>query len=250
MFHLTNSDKRARCLCGLPLYIENLELCPITVRDIIEIGENQYNSYLMLLIMPDKLFSNLLENLEGINDAELSNINNFDILLLFCNIYSQLEIEILEGFKFFIKRDIKFNKIEGYFEIINENDNFILNKDTYKQFIDIIKLQNYMIKSEDEQKPVNKKAKELLEKQKETRDKINKIKSNNAAPLNISDYISIIISKSYEMDVKKCLDMTIYALFDYIERQALIDNYNVGVKQLLAGAKTEEVNLKHWLSKL
>jgi len=249
MLLLTDTDQKARCLCGLPLFIGEIEIFPVTVREVIEMGENKYNSYLTILIMPNKIFQGLLEGVSDVNKEAIEQISNFDILTSFCGNHVGLQEDILEAFHFFIKKDIVYDKKKRLFSIVE--DDIDIDNDFYDNFIKIIKLQTYLFKAdEDAEKPANKKAQEMIEQKKKLKEQVAKLKKRDNEPLSMSDYISIIIAKSYEIDVKKCLDMTVYGFFDYIERQALIDNYDVGIKQILAGEKPEKVNLKHWLSKL
>jgi len=246
MFQLTDSDKKARCLCGFPLHINELAIYPISVRQVIEVGETQYNSYIMLLLKPNILFENFLKDVKNIDSEDIEKITKLEILLLFCSLYPQFIDNIAKAFNFFTGKDIVFNQ-EGYFEI--KDMDIKVDEEFYNQFVHIIELQTYMFKQEEE-KVLSKKAKEILDQKKKSQEKIDRLKNKDNSPLTITDYISIVSAKSYEMDMQKCLDMTIYALFDYVERHALFDNYDIGVKQLLAGAKADQVNLKHWLSKL
>lgn len=246
---LINEDDKARCLCGLPLFIDDVQITPITIKDIIELGENKYNAYLTMLIMPTKIFRGLLKDTDTDIEKELSEIDDFDLLALFCSSYPALEKDILESFSFFIKKKVEYDKTERHFKIVE--DDIKIDRNFYNKFVDLVKLQTYMFKEEDiDQKNLSKKAKEMIEQRKKSKEQIKKLKNKNVEPLKIEDYISIIISKSHEIDVQKCLNMTVYNFFNYIERQALIDNYDIGIKQIFAGTSPEKVNLKHWLSKL
>jgi hypothetical protein len=251
---IINEDNKGKCLCGLTLPLENLSIKPITVREVLEVGENKYNSYLTVLLMPDKLFAHLTNNIPTKEQKiDFKSLSNFEILLIFCSIYPDFINSIQEAFSFFVKKRLMLKDTKDGFFIIVENDDTIeMDEKLYNQLVDLIRLMTYMFNHETQiEKPAGKKAKELLEQKKALQAKINTLKQKASdAPLSLVDYISILISTSREVDVTKCLDMTIYGLYDYIERQALLDSYDVGVKQLLAGAKPDEVNLKHWLSKL
>ncbi len=249
MFNLTNADKMARSLCGLPLFLNDLEIYPVIVKEIVEIGDSKYNYYLMVTTGIHDIMESTIDDQESIK-KELLKKSDFEICLVLCIIYPEFEKQLCEAIEFFIKKNVIFNKELEQFEIYDGDKILqIINKDNYEQLVQIIKFQNYLNKHE-EPVPANKRARELQEKKKKAQEQINRLKQKDHKPLTIADYISIVNSKNNNIDIKKCLNMTIYCLYDYLERLALIDNYNVGIKQLLAGAKPNQVNLKHWLSQL
>ncbi len=249
MFNLTNTDKAARSLCGLPLFLGELEIYPIKIKEIIEIGDIKYNYHLMIMTSLNDVMKSTIDDKESIK-KELLKKSDFEICLILCVIYSEFQKQICEAIQFFLKKDIMFNKELEQFEVY-DGDKILqtINNDNYDQLVQIIKFQSYLSKHE-EAEPANEKARKLQEKKKKAQEQVNRAKQRDTTPLTIADYISIVNSKNSNIDIKECLDMTVYSLFDYIERLALIDNYEVGIKQLLAGAKPNQVNLKHWLSQL
>jgi len=252
MYLLTNNDKTARCLCGLPLFIDDFPIPPITVRKVIEAGESKYNLSLLLITSLRKAFTMISKDIDL---TKLEEINDFELIVLLSNVHEDFCNQISESIEFFIDHKVKFNKQNESFDILSQEETIVqkLNNDNYQDFINIIKLQNYNKDIKDSQDvEVDKKTAELLKRREETREKLRKAKGdgNNGSVLTYTDYISVLSAKSLEMSIEKCLNMTVFAFFMYLERLALIDSYEIGIQQLMAGAKPNQVNLKHWLSEL
>lgn len=255
MLHLTDSDKKVRCLCGLPIFINQIPIYPITVRQVIEAGEIKYNTSLMSIIALHKTLELISE--DQVDLDKLSELTPFELLLILSTIHPDFCVQISDSISFFLNDDydVKFNTTDECFDITHE-DQIIgqLNKDNYEEFISVIKLQNYQQKEDEQAEQLAKmsdKQKELWKKRERDRAMVRKLKGEkDGSNLTYEDYISILLSKSSEMNVEKCLNATLYFMFNYLERLALIDQYEVGIQQLMAGAKPEQVKLTHWLSSL
>lgn len=245
---LTDNDKEIKTLSGLPLYIDQIPIYPIKIRDIAEQGEHKYNLSLMFTVSLREAFKHIAED---IDIKKFEKLTDFELILILSTIYEDFCEQIIDAINFFIKVDkIQLNKSQECFDLYNQEDKIgVFNNSNYDDFINIIKIQNYIKKEEEEYAPANKKAAEMIKRKKELQKKMAKAKGQKEI-LSFADYISILMAKSHEMDVNKCLDMTLYAFFNYLERLTVIDNYEIGIQQLLAGAKPNQVNLKHWLTNL
>ena len=253
MLILTKEDKRVRCLCGFPLYVDDIPIKPMTIRKIVEFGESKYNLSLMLIISLRTAFEMIAKDVDL---SKLDEISDFELILVLSNIHPDFCNQISESLEYFLDYKIKFNKQNDSFDVYDGDDSIgQFTKDNYEQLISIIKIQNYHKEELDkadkkEEKPVDKKTAALLKQREEYREKLRKAKGQSTEQLTYTDYISILTAKSLEMNINKCLDMTVFAFFTYLERLAMIDSYDVGIQQLMAGAKPNQVNLKHWLSSL
>ena len=250
MSPLTNHDKRLYCLCGLPLEIDGIKIPPITIKRIVEKGESLYNTYLMFVVALKEAFKHIAKE---IDTEELDKISDFDLIILLSELHLDFCHQISEAINFFINEKVVFNKTNKAFFVYDKDDNKIgqLDETNYSDFINIIKLQNNCQDAIDKQpEPTNAKIKAALKQREEARAKLRKAKNQSEENLTYFDYISILTSKSLEMDIEKCLNMTAFAFFNYMERLLMIDSYEIGIQQLMAGAKPNQVNLKHWFGSL
>ncbi len=61
------------------------------------------------------------------------------------------------------------------------------------------------------------------------------------------DILSAISSKSYGINELNVPDLTVYQVYRKFKRMEIIDQYDISIKSILAGAK--DVKLTHWSSK-
>ena len=130
---------------------------------------------------------------------------------------------------------------------------FVLNEKNYDDFRKILKHRNCLFDLADieDENPANDMAAKLLAKKKELQAKLRKAKSNNNEDgISMADLISIFAeAESMPLqDVYKNYD--VYQFNNQFNRLKIMDDYKVNIQALIAGAKSEDVKLQHWLSKI
>jgi hypothetical protein len=129
-----------------------------------------------------------------------------------------------------------------------------LNKNNFYSFQSIIKKRNCLENIEaDKENPANEMARLLLEKRKKAREKLAKAKSigngEDSDPLTIADLISIF-AEAEKMKLEDIFTYDIYQFNNQFSRMKIFKDYDVNIQALLAGAKSDDINLKHWLGKI
>jgi hypothetical protein len=154
----------------------------------------------------------------------------------------------------FFRRDVCFDKNRG-FVVKDESGNiaFVLGETNYNQFRSILKHRNCFsdLSDEDDENPANEMARKLLEKKRMLKDKLRKSKkSNEENGVSMADLISIFAEaeKMPIQDVYCNYDM--YQFNNQFNRLKIMDDYRVNIQALMAGAKSEDVKLQHWISKI
>ena len=155
----------------------------------------------------------------------------------------------------FFKRKVSFHEKYGF--IIGENDEDIkvLNDRNYDEFRLILKERNCLIdldETEDVDNPANEMARKLLEKQKMLREKVRRAKQarGDDEGLTMADLISIF-AEAEHMPLQDVYDnYDVYQFNNQFNRLKIMDDFHVNIQALLAGAKSDEVKLQHWLSKI
>ena len=255
MFHLTKNDKISRSLCGLSLPLKTIKIYPVKMRQVLEVGETQYSIFLALLINPKKLIESLEVEVNEVEQRKLE-VSDYDLLAAIIQTQPGLKQQVIKALNFFLPEyEIKYNDSHRLLEIVQEEENILLDNEVYNELIDILKLQNFVKEQkqeeeEDEGQPANAKAAQLLARRKKLKQDLKQAKEKTTEPLTFADYISIVMGKGHILDANIILNMTVYSFFDYIERIILIENYHVGIQQLLGGADPAQVELKHWLCSL
>jgi len=258
-------------LAGMPININGIgKIYPIKLKEIAEIGDSKYNQYLNHLCISIDSF-NIDE--ETKNKLIKEKTTSFMLILSLCiqdDTNQFLEI-MTDALKFFLKKEVilipylngffigTMNDLENILNNIKDENDLIkifqekgfINNDNYEVFKKVIMLQNCIeIKSTDEKKYANDKAKEIAEKLKKAKEKINKIKAKQGEILSLYDLVSAFSANSKSNNIIDVWEMSIYQFNDQFKRMQMIEEYNIGIRSLLAGADSNKINLKHWITKI
>jgi len=220
-----------RLLANLPIFAYNVPVYSPVLRDIFDVGEFEYSFYLQLCV---------LENLNIKVDSQ----NKYDVLI---NIHDKDFINMhLEALKFFTRHE--FIKMEHQGDIIFVSNEIVLSRYNYDIFIDCIKLANCMSETK-----VIKRNSELDRKIAEAKAKIKKQlnKENlNDDDITLKDLVSVLTAKHPSLNLLNVWDVNIYQFNDQFKRMQLIENYDIGIRSLLAGANKKDVKLEHYIKRL
>lgn len=264
-------DIKLKSLCGKPIIVGNIKITPKKLSEIVEVGYDKYNKYLSLFCINDEIISEFKSQLET---KSVHGHTGYLEYLIYLYIKSgdfdgTLRDDILESLSFFTNEDIKFNKIGFYYttivrtpEIIKDKEIYIENKEyhflnsvDFDYIVKIIKIQNCLLSPEEEEelKVADGLAKELLEKMKKARERLKKTKEDIdeiREPLNLYDLASIVASNCNGLNIINVWDLNFLQFNDQLNRMKMLEDYEVNIRSILAGANPEEINLVHWMSKI
>ena len=245
---------------GSVLYLDDIPTYKITLGDMADFGFTKAQSIISVLSMDDDkakehlaefteqpstflyIVLNILQEYRQIENGE---INSYDSNNLFCK-------SITSFLKLFFKEEVTFDLDYGF--IIGDG-NGLLNSTNYNKFRQILKNRNCLVdinEIEDLDNPDNDMVKVLLERRKKLREKVKKLKhsSDEDEDLTMADLISIF-AEAEHMPLQNVYDFyDIYQFNNQFNRLKIMDDYHVNVQALIAGAKSDELKLQHWLSKI
>lgn len=246
---------------SIPFYnIGNIH--PFTIGDIKNMGgETVFNSYIGALTISKDKFNT---NVDGDDQKQELNMSDFELAYTLCLTDMKLNVDnkesyfkdiYLKAMSLIFKEEINMCDIGFYVGDINQNR--IIDSSNYDELINIVKLQNCLVKMGNtllEENPSSDKARELLEKRRRAREKLNKIKNKDnegsGEPLTLSDLVSILCANGNGVTIFNVWDLSFYAFNDQFNRMKMFDDYQVNIRSILAGADPKEVELKHWMSKI
>lgn len=87
--------------------------------------------------------------------------------------------------------------------------------------------------------PLGKKAEEIAEKLKRGRQRVAAQKGEAQGSV-LGRYISILTVGLHSMSLNNCLDLTLYQLFDLVERYQLFTSWDIDIRARLAGGGSDE----------
>lgn len=96
--------------------------------------------------------------------------------------------------------------------------------------------------------PQSQKAKEIADKLMRARQRVAAQKNSEQESI-FTQYISVLAVGLNSMSLKDCEDLTMYQLFDLVERYMLYINWDLDIRSRLAGAKAEK-QPENWMKKI
>lgn len=256
------SDIKLPLLAGEKIYIGDISIEPLKLRDIAKVGYNKYMNSLGIMLQE---FESLLD-ISKIPEDYLKEIkNNMSPLdLIFESKNHVLILSLIDSLKFLFKADkITYRENDGVvllYEIplteeekliedieIKYNEKYI-NKDNYSYIVDVLKLQNGLMQVEEKKyNPADEKAREIMEKIKRGQEIAKKNKKKDG-DLDLQDIISAVAGKSNNLNILDIWDLTVYQLYDHFQRLEMVDGYGISMNAMMHGADIK--NVKHWSSKM
>jgi len=206
-----------KLLKGSSFFVDDIEIKPLKLKDIVDIDYFKYLQYLNIYILElSDIFTDFPDEFKG--------ITIFD-LLLNSEIDDLLENLINSIYLFFKPKDLKVNNNEIIL------DNKIIHRDNWNSICKIIKMQNCVQKIEKETyNPANDKAREIIKKI-----EANKKNIPQKEFITLASMISGVAWKSHNLNIIDIWDITIYQLYDALNRLNLIDDYQFTLNGIYAG---------------
>ncbi len=213
-----------------------------SVKEISMMGENNFFNAVTSLNVSTKML-----NLTG--EEVPINFNNF---ILLC--------EILK------KEPEKKNNLINFFTIIFPQYNlcitprsFLFNSEGHSFIIDegnFEYLQNILKKvfclqqiGKDNFNPNGAKATEIAKKLERARQRVAAQKRAEQGETSLAQYISVLTVAIGSMSLKDCIDLTLYQLYDLLERYNMYLSWDIDIRSRLAGAKADKP-LESWMKPL
>lgn len=215
-----DADIHLKLLAGMSVEIDGIgEFTPLTMREIISMGESVYNQRLSVLLF-DK---------SKLDKSEMDELTNFESLTVFLYYDQSFRDLFFYALKMFLGVEPDINK-DGQI-LLSKNENVtILDEVGFDEIQRIAKLSN-LIKSEkeDEYEAGNERARKFMEKLKKRKEKFAKVKDQK---INLHSLISGLAWRSSYNDV---LNLTIYQLYDGFQRIEKINDYEYTLLGIYTG---------------
>lgn len=230
-------DIRLALMCGSDIPIPELQLTihQPTIKEISYIGETDFFVGVQTLNISTKML--MLEDKTG-----LENTSNFQIFMTIINetetrekkeaIIAVLSL-IFPNYKIIFTPQSLLLRSEEQMITIDENNFGILQEYISEVFC----LKNGM-NSEQNFNPGDKKAEEIAKKLMRGRQRVAAQKGDDVGSI-LSRYVSIITVGVNSMSLLDCMKLTIYQMYDLVERYSLHLNWDLDIKTRLAGGKPE-----------
>ena len=239
-------DYRLALMAGIDIPIPECQLVlhQPNIKEIAYIGEKNFFTGVQCLC--------LQKNMVIQDESLLQNTTNFQIFMTIMqekqtvdkkeDVLSVLNILFPKYQVMFTPRSIMFSSSEGVFMIDEsnfENLQYVLSQ--------IFCLQNSDAASFN---PGNKKAKEIADKLMKARQKVAQLKAEQGGEGSaLAQYVSTLTVGLGSMSLDECLKLTMYQLYDLMERYSLYINWDIDLRSRLAGAKPDKP-VDNWMKNI
>ena len=239
-------DYRLALMAGIDIPIPECQLVlhQPSIKEIAYIGEANFFTGVQCLC--------LQKNMVIQDESLLQNITNFQIFMTIMqekqtvdkkeDVLSVLNVLFPKYQVMFTPRSIMFSSSEGVFMIDEsnfENLQYVLSQ--------IFCLQNSDAASFN---PGNKKAKEIADKLMKARQKVAQLKAEEGGEGSaLAQYVSTLTVGLGSMSLDECLKLTMYQLYDLMERYSLYVNWDIDLRSRLAGAKPDKP-VDNWMKNI
>ena len=231
-------DIRLALMCGTDIPVPEIQLTihQPKIKEIALIGEKDFFTAVQCL--------NIDKHLLNQDKTLLQSTNNFQIFMTIMNEKETKDKKIatksLLSLLFpnydilFTPRSLMLQK-EGFFSVTIDESNFEILQAFLKQILCISNKNN----QQDGFNPANEKAREIAEKLMRGRKRVAELNGSANASI-FSQYLSILTVGLSSMSLQELMELTMYQLYDLVERYQLYISWDIDIKSRLAGAKPDD----------
>ena len=239
-------DIRLALMTGVDIPIPELQatLHQPTIKEISYIGEKDFLVGIQCLSIQKSMVIQ--------DESLLSTTSNFQIFMTIMNekttqdkrqsVLTALNLLFPGHVIFFTPRAISMNCDKG---------NVIIDEGNFEKFQQIISQVFCLSKSDASSfNPQNKKAKEIADKLMKARQRVAAQKAAEQGEGSVfAQYVSTLTVGLGSMSLQDCINLTMYQMYDLVERYSLYINWDIDLKSRLAGAKPDKP-VDNWMKQI
>lgn len=237
-------DYRLGLMTGIDLPIPELQLTvhQPTIKEISMIGEQEFFIGIQVLCIDKKSYI--------IDEELLSQTTNFQIFMTMINekqlqdkkeAVEQVLTLLFPKFKIiFTPRSIFMNSSEV---------NVTIDEGNFEKLQDVL-IQQFCLKGSGQEQfnPQSQKAREIAQKLMKARQKVAQQKATENSGSAFGQYLSVLTIGT-SLTLKDAMELTMYQLYDLIERYSLYINWDIDIRSRMAGAKADKP-IDNWMKNI
>lgn len=240
-------DYRLALMTGIDFPIDQCGLIihQPTLKEISYVGEQDFFMGVQLLCINKAMYETPDLNLQEVSDFTIfmQLINEKNMKDKKENVKTALQILFPSYQILFTPRSILFNQED--ISLIIDEGNFTSLQETLNAMLCLYQSGKQSFN------PEGKKAKEIAQKLQKARERAAEMKKHEEGGEGsaFSQYLSVITVGIGSMSLQDAVNLTIYQLYDIVERYSLYVNWDLDVRSRLAGAKAERP-LDNWMKSI
>ena len=236
-------DYRLALATGVDIPIPELQIImhQPTIKEISMIGEQNFFNGVQLLTVQKSMYIE--------DETLLANTTNFQIFMTMMS-----EKQLLDKREAVIQTlSLLFPKAKIVFTprslLINEEENSSIIDEGNFNILQELLQKVFCLQSQGQQtfNPANAKAKAIADKLMKGRKRVAEAKAKEQGDESmLGQYLSILTIGTGSMSLQNCIDLTMYQLYDLVERYTLYVNWDLDIRSRMAGAKGDKP-VENWM---
>ena len=237
-------DYRLALMTGVDIPIPDLQITihQPTIKEISMIGEQDFFIGIQMLCVDKKVYIE--------DESLLANTTNFQIFMTMLNqqqmvdkkqaVQQVLTLLFPQAKIIFTPRSILFN--------IGES-NVIIDEGNFEKLQEIL-IQQFCLQGSGQEQfnPQSKKAREIAQKLMKARQKVAKLKATENSGSMFTQYLSVLTIGT-SLTLKEAMELTMYQLYDLVERYSMYLNWDIDIRSRMAGAKGDKP-IENWMKQI
>ena len=222
---------------------------PLTIKEIIGMGQETYNKYVSYLFADIGETQKLMKK-EGVPDEQIPD-TTFDYLMQKSKADRIFFVELQKAFSTFIQEKVYFLYEQNMICIgANFNKDKTLTKNNFEDFQNILRAQNKIPVPEPIPKNESPMAKKFRLRRAQVAEAKRKQAEKNGESISLFDSISTLMCLNPGITFKNIGDLTIYQFRDLLAREQAKYKYDLDIRMIAAGADPKKIKPKHWFGKI
>ena len=238
-------DYRLALMTGVDIPIPELQVVihQPTIKEISMMGEQDFFIGIQLLCINKNIYIQ--------DETLLANTTNFQIFMALMN-----EQQVADKKTAVLQvLTLLFPKAKVIFTprsmILNQDGETITIDEGNFEVLQSLLIQQFCLKGSDQEQfnPQSAKAREIAKKLMKARQRVAELKAQENTGSMLGQYLSILTTGLGSMSLKDCLELTMYQLYDLVERYSLYINWDIDIRSRLAGANGDKP-VDNWMKQI
>lgn len=222
---------------------------PLQIKDIISMGQDNYNQYLSILCADIREVQHLMKE-EGVSEEDLHD-NIFDYLMVQSMYDSTFFVKLNEAFSTFIREEVHFLFEQKEILIGTDMDRQrTFTKENFNDFQNILRAQNVLPVPEPIPENETPMARKFRLRREQVAEAKRKQAQRNGEAISLFDSISTLMTFNPGVTFDSIKNLTIYQFKNLLARAQAKYKYDLDIRMIAAGADPKKIKPKHWFGKL
>lgn len=240
-------DNVLALMCGIDVPVPECQLIlhQPTIKEIAWIGEEDFFDGVQTLCIEKKSFGVM-------GNSPLEDVNNFQIFMIMMKENVEKKGNVKKLFQLILP-NLKVNFLPMSLAVMGkELEQPITIDENNFEFLQQVLKSMFCLDSKKAQEqtfnPANERARQIAEKLMRGRERVAAIKKKEQGSI-FSQYISTLTVGLSSMSLEDCMNLTMFQLFDLMERYSMYVSWDIDIRSRLAGAKGDK-DPENWMKNI